>query len=190
MRLVASFWTWEFWSHVICLKFHPQEGLATKLPLTKYAMFKCNVNWLYRHFHMQHRFMQEKFTAHILKQQEVVAYMSPAEVFVTGIKISNQQKLSLIAWLSFPSEGLDHLIYSSKGKGMEFQSEEDCVPGIKRCVEKHKYTVPWCKCVKCYAQTAEMSCSEYRHYAQMLVYICSCKGRNVHTCSNSNMLSW
>jgi len=27
-------------SHVICLKFHPQEGLATKLPLTKYAMFK------------------------------------------------------------------------------------------------------------------------------------------------------
>ena len=138
MRLVASFWTWAFWSHVICLKFHPQEGLATKLPLTKYAMFKCNGNWLYRHFHMQHmyRFMQEKLTAHILKQQEVVAYMSPAEVFVTGIKIFNRQKLSLIAWLSFPSEGLDHLIYSSKGKGMEFQSEEDCVPGIKRCVEK------------------------------------------------------
>ena len=46
---------------------------------------------------MQHRFMQEKLTAHIVKQQEVVAYMSPAEVFVTGIKIFNRQKLSLIA---------------------------------------------------------------------------------------------
>jgi len=36
--------------------------------------------------------------------------VSPAQAFATGIKIFNWQKLSLIA-CSFPSEGLDHLIY-------------------------------------------------------------------------------
>ena len=47
---------------------------------------------------------------HSYSQQVVVTYVSPVEGFVTGIKIANWQKLSLIAW-SFPSEGLDHLIY-------------------------------------------------------------------------------
>jgi len=42
----------------------------------------------------------------MFKQQEVVAYVSSIEVFVTRIKTLNLQKLSLIAW-SFPSEGLD-----------------------------------------------------------------------------------
>ena len=64
---------------------------------------------------MQHGFMQvfnmrEILTALIVKQEEVVAYVSPAQAFATGIKIFNWQKLSLIA-CSFPSEGLDHLIY-------------------------------------------------------------------------------
>ena len=38
-----------------------------------------------------------RFDMHIVKQQEVVTYVSPVEVFVTGIKIANWQKLSLIA---------------------------------------------------------------------------------------------
>ena len=38
-----------------------------------------------------------RFDIHILKQQEVVTYESPVEVFATEIKIVNWQKLSLIA---------------------------------------------------------------------------------------------
>ena len=128
--------------------------------------------------------------------------MSHADAFATGIKIFNRQKLSLIAW-SFTSKDLDHLTYrGSKGKDMEFQSEQGCVPGIKnilcwrrantlcygakvwnvilRMLKHHAENI-----AKQLAQNmdihAKTSCSKYRHYAQMLVYT----SRNIHTCSNS-----
>ena len=64
---------------------------------------------------------------HLVKQQEVVTYVSPVEVFANMIKTFNRQVLNLIAG-SFPSEGLDRLIYrGSYGKDMEFQTEQDCV---------------------------------------------------------------
>jgi len=48
----------------------------------------------------------------IVKQQEVVIYVPPVEVFANRIKIFNRQKLSMTA-LSFSSECLDDLSYRS-----------------------------------------------------------------------------
>ena len=53
---------------------------------------------------------------HIVKQQEVVTYVSPV---ANGIKTFNWQKLSVSA-LSFFSECLDQELK------VEFQSEQDC----------------------------------------------------------------
>ena len=66
-----------------------------------------------------------RFDIHILKQQEVVTYESPVEVFATEIKIVNWQKLSLIAWW-FSSEGLDLWGVRGQRYGIPLMNEMLC----------------------------------------------------------------
>jgi len=49
-----------------------------------------------------------KCTVHIVKQKDVVTYVSPVEVFVNEIKIFNHKNCP---WLLVHSECLDRLIY-------------------------------------------------------------------------------
>ena len=79
------------------------------------------------------------YDTHIVKQQEVVTYVSPVEVFVNGIKFFNRQVLSVIA-----------LSLSSFTK-VDFQSEQDCVTEIENllCI---------CKMQKHHAQNIETLC--------------------------------
>jgi len=77
------------------------------------AAFSCHIRWLadliccdralFKH-------TQSDLIYTCLRKQEKITYLSPEEVFATGIKIVNWQILSLIAW-SIPPEGLDCLIY-------------------------------------------------------------------------------
>jgi len=136
---VASTHTDSGLEHLGAMSTHRKFLLVT---LMKYTMFKHNRNDYTGTFVCNMDSCEfstwEKLTALIVKQQVVVAYVSPAQAFATGIKIFNWQKLSLIA-CSFPSEGLDHLIYMGiKGQSYGIPKWARLCPWSKKtcCVEK------------------------------------------------------
>ena len=142
------------------------------------------------------------FDIHIVKQQEIVAYVSPVEVFATRIKTLKRQKLFLIAWL-LPSEGLDL---------QEFKGQRCGIPKWPRLWHRNKELTVFrnCKCIvqlctmqKCYAQIIDFV---PEHYAQNIETSCwnimfkiqtLCSkanetfqlcARNIPTCTNSELV--
>ena len=105
--------------------------------------------------------MQSHWYIFIVKQQEVVTYMSPVVVSATGIRIFNWNNWPRLVDCSL----LKVLIYGgSKGEDMEFQIEQDCVRTVQRA-QMHDAMAQNAKelWVECYMQNDE------KHHAETLL---------------------